>query len=849
MTGMLHIYQIGAFRLNARTGELTRDGVPVPVGGRALRVLAALVARPGELVTKDQLMAAAWPGMLVGEANIPVQINLLRRWLDDGRKTHGQIVTVPGRGYRFAGEVLHPETSAPDERPWPPALPPQAARHEDLIGREHELARLHASLARHRLVTLTGTGGIGKTRLAAEFAAEFLADPASRLVFLPLEDIRQGGELAARLATALGLPASAEPEKTLVAALRRRGDFLVLDNCEHVLADAAALATTILAQTDRTKILATSREPLGLPDEVLLPLGPLELPERDSKSPALPLADYAAIKTFAAAARASGARLDITTATAAPIEKICRRLEGIPLALKLAGARLATHSLAALEQTLDAQWRLPAATHQNLPARQRTMEAAIAWSVALLEPPAQTFLLRLGAFAGSFSVPAAQALAPDGVTSEQAAEMLDSLITKSLAVALPALTTSRFRLLEPVRDFTRRHIGQPEEVHCRMKLLRYFGALYEQSIADYRFMNTDEWLSRYGDDQANVDDLLDWALLGAGAGRPGVAAAALHLHQAVSQLFTEQSRLYPYNRWANATLALINESTPPLQKARTLHALASGQTMSSGRNEAFAREAAGIFRQLGDRARLGQALMSLAQAIINPADVVAAEQYLAEAETSLRAVHDKRNLASCLGFRSVCREQAGDLPGAERLAAECLALAREIGCRRITLEAGAWQVTLAYRAGRHAEAIRLARARIAECRAQRQLAVEFYLIQQLMSFLLQTGEPKSAEALLPEALDSYAGSMLEIFALHVAACLARRGAWAHTARLVGFIDAWRRNQERKVLDRDEKWSFDTLQKLLAEGADAEDCRNWRAEGALWDEAEALAYLRGIADET
>jgi predicted ATPase/DNA-binding winged helix-turn-helix (wHTH) protein len=841
MTGMFHVYQFGPFTLDARRGALTRNGAPVPAGHRALRLLTALLARPGELVTKDELMAAGWPGMIVEDNNIPTQIRLLRRWLDDERKPHRQIVTVPGRGYRFAGEVLLPDSSLPDAQEWPPVLPPQAVRTEEVFGREQDLSRLHASLARHRLVTLTGTGGIGKTRLAAEFAAEFLADPAHRLVFLPLEDIRQGADVAARLAAALGVPASAEPERALIAALRRRGDFLVLDNCEHVLTDAAALISNILRQTDRTKILATSREPLGVTGESLLKIGPLELPEQESQRQASNLESYAAIKTFAAAARASGAVLQIDAETARPVERICRRLEGIPLALRLAGALLATHSLAVLAENFQANWRLPPDPAKNMPARQRTMEAAIAWSLALLDTAESTFFIRLGLFAGSFAPAAAAVLAPPGIDSEPT---LATLAAKSLIVALPPDGgAARYRLLEPLRDFARRQIEPAQARAGRMSLLTYFGAFYEQSRLDYRFMSTTEWLLRYGDDQDNAQDVLEWAVFGAGAGLAGVADAALTLAFATQPLYLEKPFGLNMRKWNEALLALINDSTPPLLRARTLLLTCRGQNTASALTKQRAEEALEIFRQVGDQDGIGRTLILIGASLITPDEFHKAEAYLRESETHLRIVQNKRFLATSVGFQAFCRCEVPDLAGAELKAAEFLRMAQEIGCRRITQEARSLQIEIVYESGRLEDAIRLTRAQIAECRTARLPWHLFFLHMQMLHFLFKNHEPVEARRHIGEALDSYVGVFLADLAGYAAALLAHDGETEDAARLQGFASARRAYLGITYLSTSDRWSDETVQKYLAQTFDADTIARLRAEGALWDDDETILCLR------
>lgn len=839
MSVMSQIYQFGPFRLDAARGELLRGQNPVAVGGRALRLLAALLARPGELVTKDELMQAGWPGMFVEEGNIATQIRNLRQVLGDDEAARQLIVTVAGRGYRFTGEVMQP-AAAPVAAPAAMKLPPQAAREELILGRERELATLHAAVMRHRLVTVTGAGGIGKTRLVAEFAAELTAD--ARLIFLALEDLRQSGLVASRLAAALGLASSSEPERAVVAALRPRAWFLVFDNCEHLLDEIAALAEQILAAAPRVNILATSREPLGVAGEFLHRLDPLAFPGHGAQ--AGPARDYPAVRLFEAAAQEAGAAFEVTEDNQAAVADICRRLEGLPLALKLAGARLAGGSLGALAASLSIP-RQVAGAAANLPPRQRSMEATIAWSVGLLDMPEQSFFLRLGLFARGFTAAAAAALAPPEI---DAAVSLARLASKSLVVALPpAGHEPRYRLLEPVRDFALRQLTPAEERDGRLKLLSYFSALCDQATREYGAMNNTAWLLRYGEDNDNVEDALEWAVFGPGAGLPGIAELALHLNYAAVPLRLEKDSRVDVERWNQATLALLHDETPVLLRAKTLALLTSG-TRETGalRYAEHVREAAGIFRQLEEKAALGQALIVLGSMLIRPGEVEQSEACLRDAEIQLRAAGEAVHLATCLGFRAVCREHAGDLAGAEEWLRECLRLANQVGCQRIIREAGAYQVALAIETGRPREAIRLAQAQIPLCRAGGLQGLAFYLATKLIAAHLMCDERQAARAAIGIAIECYAGSSLFSIGTFAAAILAQEGDAANACRLLGFAEEGRRRMGMTFIPTPDTIFDGRARKCLATLADETAATHWRAEGALWDDEDALGCLMAMA---
>lgn len=575
-------------------------------------------------------------------------------------------------------------------------------------------------------------------------------------------------------------------------------------------------------------------------------LEPLALP--DQHVPAALTRDYPAIKLFEAAAQEAGAGFAVTAGNAAEVLDICRRLEGMPLALRLAGGRLAGGSLADLASSLSASWRLPASAGARLPARQRSMEATIAWSVALLSTAEREFFIRLGVFPTSFAAAAAAALAPSGV---DAAATLAALAAKSLVVAVAtAGPVPRYRLLEPLRDFARRQITPAEERFCRMKLLDYFSDFCDQAKRDYRFMSTAEWLPRYGDDHETVEDLLQWAIFGPGAGLDGVAAAAIHLNYAAGPLRVETRERVDVERWNQAFLALLTDDTTALLRAKTLAVLTTGiNEIGALRYAEQVREAAGIFRQLGERAAQGMALMALGAMMLRPDNIAEAENVTREAAAHLRAAGEARHLATCIGTLAVCRSMAGDLPGAEEKLAECLRLAQQAGCQRIIREARAFQVGLAIEAGRQREAIRLAQAQIAVCRASGGPAVESYLLLKLSAAHLLCGEPTSSLAAIGEAMMCYSGNYLADFATQAAAALAPDGGAEHACRLLGFAEARRRQMGMGLIGSPENMFDETARRTAAEVLGEAACARLRAEGALWDDEETIECLRAVAAGT
>jgi predicted ATPase/DNA-binding winged helix-turn-helix (wHTH) protein len=841
MDAQAPVYHFGPFRFDPVRRDLTRDGAPVAAaGGRALALLAGLLERPGELVTKDELYDKAWPGLLVEESNLSAQMRSLRVLLDDAARPHRWIATVPGRGYRFTGALdSHPEANRT----------PAASPHGELIGRDTELAALHATCARHRLVTLTGAGGIGKTRLALDFAAEFTADTGNSLVFLALEAVRQPAQVAERLGARLGLSGvpAAELGPRITAILRSRPQFLLLDNCEHVLAAVAQLAATIMEGVPGVSILATSRAPLGLAAEMVVPLGALEVPARDAPATAAAIAQYPAVRLLLQDAAASGADFVLDESRAAEIAKICRRLDGIPLALKLAAPLLARMTPAELNAALAAAWRLEAAPSTGLPARQRTVEAAIAWSVALLDAPERVLLLHLGVFAGSFATEAVGAVAPGAVADHAVPRLLASLIDKSLVVAEPPqFNIRRYRLLDSTRSFARRQLGLADMAAARLRLLHHLCGFYKQANIDYKTMGTLPWLGRYAPDLDNIRELLPWALYETRS-HSGTVQAAQCLVCEIETLTYETQYGGDWHAILERCVQLIDSSTPRGLRVRLCMAKAGGTNIGSTKVTEISRDLVAWHREAGNEVELGCALVALGMALFDPASPAFAFACLREAEELLRRQNHLRCLATCLGTQAFFRGMTGDVAGAETLTREALSIAESIDCRRVSTEARSYLIALTYEAGRTEEAIAAARVQILRCREAMQPVAELYTSYRLMAYLLHSGQTSQALEVLPAVFSCYTGphSYMTSIALHAGLLAAAHGRLETAARLAFYAQAY--NDELGLFTDEalDEISRTRTNALLTATLPPERLAALAAESAKWDEKAVLDLLHGL----
>ena len=345
--------EFGRFSVLPHRRELLAEGQPVELGGRAFDVLMVLIEASGAVVSTDTLMNRVWPDRIVEENNLHVQISALRRVF---AADSGLIRTIAGRGYQFTGEIRSvsamPNAQAPAGLPQPALTPSTSPTNlsepvSELIGRDAELDEILGLAASHRLVTLAGAGGIGKTRLGFEAARHLLPRFADGVWVIELAPLADPELVPVAVATTLGLElasGTASPQ-SVADALRAKQMMLVLDNCEHMIEAAARMAEALLRANPAIRVIATSREPLRVEGEWVYPVPPLAVPAQGSPDGEDPLR-YGAVRLFAERARAAEPSFSLDARVAATIAAICRRLDGIPLPIELAAARVAVLGIA-----------------------------------------------------------------------------------------------------------------------------------------------------------------------------------------------------------------------------------------------------------------------------------------------------------------------------------------------------------------------------------------------------------------------------------------------------------------------------------------------------------------------
>jgi predicted ATPase/DNA-binding winged helix-turn-helix (wHTH) protein len=463
----------GSFRLLPAQRLLLEGDQPLRLGSRALEILIALVERPGELVDKEELMARVWPNTCVEPANLTVHIAALRRTLGDGRDGNRFLINIPGRGYRFVAPIrvsAELATSPPQSVAVKPAhnLPAPLTR---LIGRESIVTALSVQLSHDRFLTIVGPGGIGKTSVALTVAEELIGAHEHGVWLVDLASLTDPALVPSALAATLGLEIdSKNPLAELIAALRDKHMLLVVDNCEHVIASAAKLVDAILRGAPKVHVLATSREPLNTAGEHLHRLLPLATPPASSHVNAREALGSPAVQLFVEQAASTLGEFELSDSDAPHVADICRRLDGLPLAIEIAAARVAAFGLlgvaANLKNGLQNGLHVLTSGRRTALPRHQSLVASFYWSYALLSEAEQKVFRRLAIFDGRFSLRAAGTAAADESHSEsQIADLVVALVAKSLIAADARAAEPRFRLLETTRAYALAKLAESDDVN------------------------------------------------------------------------------------------------------------------------------------------------------------------------------------------------------------------------------------------------------------------------------------------------------------------------------------------------------------------------------------------------
>jgi predicted ATPase/DNA-binding winged helix-turn-helix (wHTH) protein len=593
--------RFGEFELAPAARTLWRRGEPVKLGSRALDILITLASRPGEVLSKDDLTESVWRGAAVDETALRVGMSAVRKALGPGGDRY--IATVPGRGYCFVLDVeaaKKPTHRLPHlERLKPQRLPTQIMR---VVGRDDVIAALESEAIGHRLLSLVGSGGIGKTTVAVA-VAERLRAAFDVIGFVDLAAIESGAQMSAAAAAALSLTLRLQenPVEEIAAAVGDHRVLIVLDNCEHVVDVAAAFVEDLLRNAPGVTILATSRERLRVAGEWVHQLPPLGAPPESSNLSAEVARGYPAVEMFEERAAFALGGYQISDDDAPLVAEICRRLDGIALAIELAAGRLPGLGVAGLAKTLEQSFSILTHGRRTALPRHQTLQATLDWSYRLLSSEDQMALRHLSVFSTGFTAEDAAFLMR--VRLQEANESLASLLDKSLVVARPEGKTSRYRLLDTTRAYGQNKLEESGEANAQRRRRA-------QRVLEVCRSSTPDEEGQLSLRQATTDvrAALDWCLA-----RGGDLSLGVDLASAATPVFPRLALLREHKKYLDLALDHISVSanTGPRREAalrsemalRTAVALADIYTEGWGLvTEKQLLRAREIARDIGDEA-------------------------------------------------------------------------------------------------------------------------------------------------------------------------------------------------------------------------------------------------------
>lgn len=515
----------GPFRLFPARRLLLEGEAPVRLGNRAWDLLVTLLEQAGQEVTKETLSARVWPNLLVEDGTLRAQVAVLRKALRDGQNGRRYITSIAGRGYAFVGQVAAVDAPPPAAHETPDTSPVLSMAR--LFGRTEVIETLTRLLGEHRLVTIVGPGGMGKTSVALAVADRMrpgLKDGVHLVDLAPLADARL---VPTAVASALGLGVMSEdPLPGLIALLRGRNMLIVLDNCEHVIDSAALFAETVARSGGgRLRILATSREAMGVPGERVLRLAPLALPESSERLTATAAMNYPAVQLFVERAAMSLGEFSLTDGLAPAVADICRHLDGIALAIEIAAGQVGAFGIAGLARVLDDRFRLAMQGRRTALPRHRTMSTTLDWSFQLLPDVERAVLRRLAVFTGFFTIAEATGvLAPDGAAIAEVTESIANLVTKSLLVPNFESPVATYRLLETTRAYALQKLEESGErdAYAKRHARQCLVAMEAANLA-WDSSPPESWLARHRHLVDDVRAALDFSLRAADEAPTAVA--------------------------------------------------------------------------------------------------------------------------------------------------------------------------------------------------------------------------------------------------------------------------------------------------------------------------------------
>lgn len=834
------IYRFGRAELDTVAQELTLDGKRAPLGARGVGLLCMLIERREAAVSKHELLEKVWSGVIVEENNLQVQISTLRRLLGP----HA-IATIPGRGYRFMlpleGEADEVQDAAGGARGLAAVEQPRRSasagnlpvRLPELYGRQDESSAVQALTQEHSLVSIVGAAGIGKTRLGVAVAAAMARGCPDGAWLIELAAVNDPRLLVQSIAQGmrLTLPGLREPIDELCAALHDRRALLVLDNCEHMIDDISPLIARLLNDGEALRILATTQEALKLPDEYIYRLSPLSIPANAQVSDPL---SYGAVRLLFERVRALRPQFSIDSTNVEAVVDICRRLDGLPLAIELAAARVPMLGVVGVEERLGERFHVLTGGSRVAPKRHQTLRAALDWSHALLDENERAVYRRLGAFVGSFSLEGAQELvASDDIDAWSALEYLSSLVEKSLVIA-EGEPRPRYRMLESTREHALEQLAGAGETYTWLaRHARVTWHALQHYVKDRR---TEAILA----EMPNVRSAYEWA-----RASPQARAEAVALATLPSMIVAVRGAVQEARQRLLEVEPLVGDDLPkPLvaQYWQWYGRIGLGGRLPASRCVDALRRAERMFSELGRERHVHACRRHLAEALLDAGDLAGSAHALERAQAMETEGWPLVDTMRRMRVQGLWLAKAGRTEEALHCSSLALEKAQEANIGRYQLVLLDDIARFHLEAGDAHEAAERYSALVDRSRhAQAGLTLSNAL-SGLIAALTAKKRLDEAEAVAAEAVPVLArGSILVARADILAQLMAHRGFHEAAARLLGASEHFRASCETPRDPVERRCRADALA-LLEAAVDEAQLREWIGAGARATETELMALL-------
>jgi len=800
---------------------------------KAFDVLRYLAENSGRLVSHDELLTALWRDIHVQPEVLKSYILAIRKALGDKSSNPRFIETQHGRGYRFIGPIGAAASGQPAAAPDTNLPQPLTT----IIGRDVELAELQECLARNRLVTLIGPGGVGKTRLAVELGRRVLGHFTEGAWLIDLAPVTDPALVISATATGLGVAlGSAEASVEAIAAtIAKQRRLLIFDNCEYVIGAAGSLIEALLGRAPALSVIAASQENLHIAAEQIYRLGPLALPPPGTTE----IAEFGAVALFVERARSADRGFALDAGNAGSVAEICRHLDGLPLALEMAASRVPLLGVDQLLAGLDERLRLLKAGQDFGEIRHRTLRDTVEWSHGLLDHADKRVFRRLAVFAGTFSLDAAVAVSgADDTDRWDIVDMLGRLTNKSLLTLEPS-EPPRYRLLETLRFYARERLKASGELEIvSERHARYFSELFDRAYEVWETAPDAELLKIYRPEIDNIRAALDWALADRERAQIAVALAGV-----AALLLMRLGLLAEGRRYTEQAMLLVEAGTPPAVAARLLRQTALLWYSDSLRALPLLEQAAALYRQVADRHHLGATLANVGGLYAYLGRNEEAKATLSEAYDLLVSSAYKRalyNTANSLGTLALI---ANGYAEARRLYTRALDLARELDDGTREGNSLLCLAEVEFNLGDVGRAIELGRDAVVHFRSAGRRPYLAYPLLNLASYLIVQDDPLAARPIAAEALSvarEEGGYIVRVLLQLWAILGALEGRPVEAARLIGFVDAGYANGG-EVRQGTEQLIHARLSERLKTELSSAKIEAYAAEGARWSEPRAVAY--------